>query len=287
MKHPEFQGQHKLSQIYLKQFGYKKGDKWWLSVSKFGSPKTENVLIENFTKETNIFDLPFNNFELKRHFEKTSSIIENRYQTVISNLDNQKRLTLNDKRLLCNFVPNLMCRTQPFRGFIDSLLRTSDTREKFLNEITSHSDDKQETKDLLAQLEIDFQLNVAIGTLMNYMVKVLSNFNQVVIRSEGNKGWMTTDNPIYMDRRGHFEWIIPIEAEIYFPLSKDYCLFMYNEKSVDNHNYLKKLEQDKIHNVDFDTFQSMTQKIVLNVYEYLIMPIELEETDLTREQNCS
>jgi hypothetical protein len=285
MKHPEFQGQHKLSQIYLKQFGYKKDDKWWLSVSKFGNPRTENVLIENFTKETNIFDLPFNNFELKRHFENTSNIIENRYQTVISNLDNQKRLTPRDKGLLCNFVPNLMCRTQPFRGLIDSLLRTSDTRDKFLNEITLFSDDTQETKDQLAMLKIDFQLNVAIGTLMNHMVKVLSNYNQVVIKDEGNKGWMTTDNPVYMDRQDHFEWIIPIEAEIYFPLSKDYCLFMYHEKSPSNLNPLRKLEKDKIHNVDFDTFHGITQKVVTNLYEYLIMPVELEETDLTKEEN--
>ncbi|MBK9638759.1 MAG: DUF4238 domain-containing protein [Bacteroidetes bacterium] len=285
MSYHEIQGQHRLSQIYLKQFGYKKEEKWWVSVCKLGNKTTENLLIENFTKETNIFDLPFDNFKLKRHFENTSSILENRYQTVILNLKNQKRLTTVDRELLCNFDPNLLCRTLPFRMFIDGLLRTEDTRDKLLNEITLLKGNNQETKSILSQLKIDHQLNVVIGILMNHMVKVLSNFRQVVIKAEENKGWLTTDNPVYLDRQGHFEWIIPIESEIYFPLSKDYCLFMYHEKSSIRNNPFRKLEQDKIHNIDSDIFDNLTNKIILNMREYLIMPIELKNTDVTENKN--
>ena len=278
---PEFQGQHRLSQIYLKQFGYMKDNKWWVSVYQAGKETTDNILVEQFTKETNIFDLPYRHFRFKRHFENTSNKIENHYKTIISNLDNQKQLTPKDNDILCHFVPNLMCRTNPFRSFIDSLLRTAETRDKFLNEITLLMGDNVEIKNQLSSLKIDFQLNIAIGTLMNHMIRVLTTFKQVVIKNFGNNGWITTDNPVYLDRQEHYEWIIPIEAEIYFPLSKDYCLFMYHDKSEINKNPLRNLKPNKIHSVDFATFESITEGIVNNHSEYLIMPTELEITNVT------
>ena len=281
MNNPEFQGQHRLSQVYLKQFGYQMDGKWWVSVYQLGKETTDNVLIEKFTKETNIFDLPYNDFTLRRHFENTSNTIENKFRAVISNLHNQKQLTSNDQSLLCHFVPNLLCRTKPFRNFVDALLRTSETRDKFLNEITLLTGDNDEIKFQLSLLKKDFQLNVAIGTLMNHLVAVLSNFKMVVIKDYGNNGWITTDNPVYLDRQGHFEWIIPIEAEIYFPLSKDFCLFMYHDNSELNHNPLRKLRINKINTVDFPTFETMTKGIFHNLSEFMIMPIQIEKSNVT------
>jgi len=191
MSEPIEQKQHRISQVYLKQFGYEKDDRWWVSVYQVGRKTTDNIPIEQFTAETNIFDLPFNDIKIKRHFENTSNIIENGYRTVISNLHNQKQLTPKNKDLLCHFVPNLMCRTEPFRSFIDSLLRTSDTRDKFLNEITLLTGDNKEIKVLLSILKIDFQLNIAICTLMNHMVSVFRKFQQVIIKACENKGWLT------------------------------------------------------------------------------------------------
>lgn len=287
MSEPKDQKQHRISQVYLKQFGYEKDGRWWVSVYQVGKKTTDNILIEEFTAETNIFDLPVNDIKIQRHFENTSNIVENRYRTVISNLHNQKRLTPKDNDLLCHFVPNLMCRTEPFRNFIDSLLRTSDTRDKFLNEITLLSDDNKEIKPILSMLKIDYQLNFAIGVLMEHMVKVLRNFQQVVIRDCENKGWLTTDNPVYMDRQGHFEWILPIEAEIYFPLSKDFCLYMFHDKSEQNQNKLRQLKVNAVNRVDFPTFENMTNMIVRNFKEYMIMPVELENTELTGDSTNS
>lgn len=281
MREPTHQKQHRISQVYLKQFGYEKDEKWWVSVYQVGKETTDNVLIENFTTETNIFDLPFNDFRLKRHFENTSGIIENYYKKVILNLHNQKKLTQKDKDLLCHFVPNLMCRTEPFRGFIDSLLKNSDTRDKFLNEITLLTGENKDIKSQLSELRIEFQLNVAICTLMNHMVTVFRDFQQVVIKDFDNKSWLTTDNPVFMDKQGHFEWIIPIEAEIYFPLSKDFCLFMYNDKSELFENKLRQLKVDKVNEVDFSTFEGITNKVLTNLKEFMIMPVELENSDVT------
>lgn len=281
MSEPKQQKQHRISQVYLKQFGYEKDGKWWVSVYQVGKKTTDNVLIENFTTETNIFDLPFNDFRLKRHFENTSGIIENYYRKVILNLQNQKQLTQKDKDLLCHFVPNLMCRTEPFRGFIDSLLKNSDKRDSFLNEITLLTGENKDIKSQLSALRIEFQLNVAMCTLMNHMVTVFKDFQQVVIKNFDNYSWITTDNPVFMDNQGHFEWIIPIEAEIYLPLSKDFCLFMYNYKSELCENKLRQLKVDKVNNVDFSTFECITHKVLKNLKEYMIMPFKFANSDVT------
>jgi hypothetical protein len=279
MREPLNQKQHRISQVYLKQFGYEKDGKWWVSVYQVGKETTDNVLIENFTTETNIFDLPFKN--IKRHFENKSGIIENYYRNVISNLRNQNQLTQKDKDLLCHYVPNLMCRTEPFRGFIESLLKNSDTRDKFLNEITILTSENKDIKLQLSALRIEFQLNVAMCTLMNHMVTVFKDFQQVVIKNFDNLAWLTTDNPVFMDNQGHFEWIIPIEAEIYFPLSKDFCLFMYNDKSELCENKLRQLKVDKVNKVDFLTFESIQRKVLTNLKEFMIMSVELENSDVT------
>ena len=195
--------------------------------------------------------------------------------------DNQKQLTPRDRDVLCNFVPNLMCRTKPFRSFIDLLLRDRDTRDKFINEITLFKGNSQETNKLLAIFKIDYQLNLVIGILMEHLLTVLRRFKQVVIKDSENMGWMTTDNPVCLEKQGHHEWIMPIEAEIYFPLSRHYCLFMFHEKSELNMNPLRQLKLNKINTVDFDTFDTITKKIVFNLDEFLIMPYQIEETDLT------
>jgi hypothetical protein len=208
MNEPGNQGQHRISQVYLKQFGYLRDEQWWISVYQKGKESTDNKLIYEFTKETNIFDVPFKNFKIRRHFENTSSQIESRYRTVISNLTHQKQLTPKDRDLLCHFVPNLMCRTKPFRHFIDLLLRETDTREKFINEITLLCGDSKETKELLRIFKIDYQLNIVVGILMNHLVTVLRKFKQVVIKDTENKGWMTTDNPVCLDKQDHHEWIM-------------------------------------------------------------------------------
>lgn len=279
---PKYQGQHLISQVYLRQFGYPIEKPSRLSVYEAGKDKTTNVNISDFTKVINVFDLPFTDSKLKRHFENNSNKIESRYPVVISNLKNQKKLTLKDKDVLSHFVANFLCRTYPFRTYVDNLLRHSDTRDKFINEMTMFSGDSEVTKNFLSMFKIDYQLNLAIGTLMNHLVHVFRRFNKVVIRGAEGIGWLTTDSPVFLDKKGHHEWIIPHESEIYMPLSKDFCLFMYHPASEKNSNPLRELRSDRVNNVDFETFEGITQKIVFNYDKSLIFNQEIEGTVLTK-----
>ncbi|WP_076551396.1 DUF4238 domain-containing protein [Maribacter ulvicola] len=277
---PEFQGQHKIPQVYLKEFGYKKEDEWWISVLKIGSRKTENVRITDFTKETNVFDLPFKDMESRRHYENLFNKIENRYNTIIKNLLNQKKLIEKDDDYLNHFVANILSRTNPTRFFIFEFLKDNSIREKFINEITLFSEDKEHTEKVLKIFKVEYQLNVALGTVMNHFVHVLRNFNKVIIKECDGKGWLTTDSPVHIDKQGREEWLIPIEAEIYLPLSKDFCLFMYHPKSEISTNPLRKLKINKINKVDFNTFDSITKKVTFDFDEYLIMNTETEPTEI-------
>jgi hypothetical protein len=277
---PINQEQHKVSQVYLKQFGYKIGKEFWLSVYKMGNKKTENVLIKDFTTETNIFDLPIDDFEIKRYFENLSGEIENFYRTVISNLNHQKKLTPKDKDVLNHFVANLLCRTNPFRRNINELLKDDETREIFINEITMFSNDTKENKLVLDHFGEDFQLNIVLGTIMNHLVYVFRNFKKVVIKDCDGKGWITTDSPVHIDKQGIYNWIIPLESELYLPLSKDFCLFMYHPDSEKKDNPLRELRIDKVNKISFELFEKISLKIGRDFDEYLIFCNHYEPTEM-------
>ena len=282
-----FQNQHRISKVYLKQFGYKKDEDYWLSVLKIGDKITENVLIDKFTTEINIFDLPVDNFEIKRHFENLSSQVENFYRTVISNLQNQKMLTGKNKDVLNYFVANLLCRSNPFRDFLTALLNNNETRDRLIEEVTIFSNDSEGTRKFLTHFGKDIQLNIFIGYVMNHLVYVLSKFKKVIMRDYNNKGWITSDNPVYIDRQNNHQRLVPIEAEIFLPLSKEFCLFMYNPNSTINTNPLRKLRIDKVNTVSFETFEEISYKVARNYYEYLIFCTEIEPTIMLNDTTAN
>jgi len=122
MKFVRYQGQHRLSQIYLKHFGYKKDGKWYISVWYKGDNHTDILLIRDFTNETNVFDMPFYEEELKRFFENFSNKqLENHYGKIIKSIANNNFIP-KLKNLLFTFVANLICRSIPHRDSFNTLL---------------------------------------------------------------------------------------------------------------------------------------------------------------------
>ncbi len=240
---------------------------------------TDIELIEDFSKEVNIFDLPYDDFKLRRHFENTSGIIETNYETVIKTLTHQKQLIPRHKDLLCHYVANLICRTKPYRDFYNQLLKNEQTRNKFLNEITMFDEASlTELKEALDILKADFQLNIAIGFLMNHLVRIFRAFNFIILKDYDNRGWFTSDNPVILDKQNNHSWIIPIETEIYFPLSKDYCLFMFHKESEIKTNLLRNCNTNKITQSDEVTHKNICDRTLHNDNEYLIFPAEIGKT---------
>jgi hypothetical protein len=286
MTEPELQGQHRISQIYLKQFGFKRDDKWYISVWRKFTDHTDIELIETFSKEVNIFDLPFADFKHRRHFENSSNLIEREYSKIINTLANQHQLIPRHKDILRHYVANLVCRTKPYRNFFGLLLKSEQARDKFLNEITMFKEETlPELQKLLDILKQEFQLNVAIGTLMNHLVRVFRAFSFVVLKDYDNRGWFTSDNPVILDKQNNHSWIIPIETEIYFPLSKDFCLFMFNKHSEIQKNHLRKYQINKVAPSDEATYKNISDRILHNNNDFLIFPVEIDKTYFTLDEN--
>ena len=269
-KHPEIQKQHRLSQVYLKKFGFQIDGEWMVSIMELGNRKIQNVKVSEFTAEENIFDLPFTNFDHKRHFETLSGKLENDYNRLVNNIEYQKALTEKDKDLLNNFIANILCRTTYFRSYIKGLIDDVDTRIFFLKEIMMFKNDGGDTEYLLNILKSEIHLNLVIGPLMDHMVHILSHFKKVILKSPKGYGWLTTDNPVYIDNKQKHEWILPIEAELYFPISREYCVFLFHKDSKLNSNPLRNLKLDKVNQIDFELFDKLIYNITRNLDKYLI-----------------
>ena len=279
MSNPERQGQHKVPQIYLKQFGYLKDNEWWISVLRKETDATNNVLIKNFTVETNVYDLPYDDFKVKRHFENTNGTIENKYNKILSNIHHQKQITRKDKDVLNHIVASFLCRTGDFRSFIEGILHFSpESRERFIQEISVFTNNEIEIKKNLDDLEKEHQLNFVIGEVINHLVKVLCTFEQVIIKACDDKFWFTSDNPVCLNRQGKTDMLVPMEAELFLPLSRDYCLFMFHKDSEIKTNDLRNLKIEQVNSIDDSIFDPLVRQIILNSNYYLIFPIFIEDT---------
>lgn len=277
---PENQNQHRVPQIYLKQFGHFIENKWIVSVYKPGNAFTENLQVSRFTADFNIFDAPYGDIALRRNFEIQCSRVENFYRVIISNLKNQKQLTLKDAEVLCHFIATLLSRSVPFTDFIQMILRNKRACKRFIDEIGMFNKNKEILEEALKIVPIHLQLNAILGTITAHFVEVFSQFNFLILEKPTDIPWMTTDNPVILDHKGNMEWLVSADTEIYLPLSRDFCLFGFHESADNKANPLRKLKQDKVNKIDIGTFEMLQKKIGLNLSEYLVMPIYLEDSEI-------
>lgn len=225
--------------------------------------------------------MPYEDFKLRRHFENSSNLIEGEYPKIINTLIHQHQLIPRHKDILCHYVANLICRTTPYRIFFDSLLKEEQTRNKFLEEITMFNEEKlPELEQHFEILTDTFQLNVAIGFLMNHLVHLFRNFSFVILQDFNNRGWLTSDNPVIVDKKQNYSWVVPVETEMYFPISKDYCLFIFHNNSSIKTNPLRNYPINKITLTDDSIHKNICDLILHNNNQYLIFPAEIEPTYL-------
>lgn len=288
----KYQGQHRVSQVYLREFGYQKEGKWYISVWDKSKNYTDYVLIENFTKETNVFDLPFfDSIKERRHFENKSLIIEGEYKKVVNSIKSQQQLTPRHQDVLCHYISNLICRCKPYRELFQNYLDHSVGREAFLKEITVFVPSELPIlKTSLSNIPIETHLNYITGHIINHLVKVLRNFSFTILKDYQNRGWFTCDNPVIIDPQEtlaeiegeDYLWTIPVESEIYFPISPDYCVFAYFSNSKKNSNPLRKLRLNRVNVIDEISHDKICRMIASHTSNYFIFNQEIEPFYLDR-----
>ncbi len=278
---PEFQRQHQIAQVYLRGFGFKKDEASKnndrLSVFNPAKGHSEVVDIINFSVSTNIYDMPFEDDKHKRHFENESSRVENEYNRIINNCTYAFKINEKDETYLEAFVAGMICRSLYNRDMFIDRLKHKRTRDRFINEIAIFTDDKQELESLLNQVPLEYQINIVLCHLMEHLRYIFLSFNKVIFKCPEDYNWCTSDNPVVIDRKEVYDWTLPAEAELYFPLSKDFCLFMYHKKYNKSNNPLKKLRINKVNKIDFKTFDNiMMNQFAKNIASYYIFNGKIE-----------
>lgn len=271
------QGQHRVSQVYLRQFGFQDvNKKWVVSTWKIGDEFTSYQSIKKFTKEFNIFDLPSRNITVKRTFEDFSGTLETHYPQIVKEIKLNGSLTKRSLAILAQFMINLLCRAIPFRELIDKLLR-SDKRDFFLNEITYYHQDKgRQLIKSLNRIKIDYQLNIVIFSVWYYFVNTLtsSNFDYVLLEDFQDRGWATSDNPLIIKSNVNDVTLFSKETEIYFPISKDYCIYI-DHRDYNRSNSLRGPDNKELVTADEALHDQIMNLIWRNAYKYVIFPVDL------------
>jgi Protein of unknown function (DUF4238) len=273
--------QHRVPQVYLKQWGYKAGDKrWYIFTINRENKQVKESRIDSFSTAINVFDYLSDDLDDKRHYETTAGIIESHYRTVVRSIEHQKRLNTLHEDVLRHFIASLICRSEAFRDFFTDMLADNEQIEGILEEITMF--EEQDMPPLLGfALKIAEgveRLSLVQGLVTNHISKLLRSFKAVIIRDFGDLNWFTSDNPVHIDFQDNYELIITWDSEIYLPLSPKLCLFLFNETSEKNDNPLRRLPPNRIHDSDFETFQAINTKLIQNGLNDLIIPLKHKDS---------
>jgi hypothetical protein len=281
MQNPDNQNQHKVPQVYLRQFGYQYKGQWKVSTKTIGEKYTRQKSIESFLSETNVFKIKSEVSEIQNLFEKFNGLLEDGYLEIISDLENG---TLSDKSqaYLFQLIPNLVTRTDSFRTLVKDLLE-SDARKNFLTVICIH---KFGSLELLHQSDFFRMLNeppvdesIINKTLIffaDHMFRKFAWYDIVILQSQDDKPWFTTDNPVVLENRKKKFNFFTDESEVYFPLTPKYLLYFHHQKSSDKENKFRAYEKNKIYVVNDEDNLSLQRKIMLNLDEYLIIAGEFK-----------
>lgn len=283
------QGQHRISRTYLKQFSFKDSrNADIISVLEHGNPITQHKSVKQFTRETNLFDTHLADPGKERFFEELSQKIETNYPKVLHSIALNGGLDTFTKEQLISFTANLLVRQSRMREYFFKPIFTNDqVRAKLLNEISLFKRAPEFLKLVLNKIcmdsegTLDDKVNLVAVEIMSHLAFVISRFTFLILKAPDSKNWFTSDNPVVINRNGSTEaWIIPPEAEIYFPLSPDYLLFLYNHR-VPGSNSLRTLPSDKVSTVSDEQIWDITvNQISRNADMYTISPADLGKVDL-------
>ncbi|MDQ7948454.1 MAG: DUF4238 domain-containing protein [Pedobacter sp.] len=277
MKQNKKQNQHKLPQVYMRRFGYEINGHCKVSVLKMGERHTRQKSIESFLSDINIFDIDSDDPKIVQSFEDLNGRFETEYPNMISDLEKNGHLSEKSFAMLLQFIPNLIARSDTTRNLVTDLLCT-DAKENFLKIICAHtakSFEDLEQKDyfrVLSDSPLDNNIiNRVLIFFTSYLFQRTAHYSIVILESQEDKPWFTTDNPIIFENQIHKFEIMGKDSEIYFPLTPRFLIYLHFHGSDDKTNPLRQLENNKIYKVDDEQNIELQQKIMINAHQYVII----------------
>jgi len=234
------QKQHRVSQVYLKGFGDKKDEQWMLptmerltSMSLHGIGKPWSVEDQDIRKLT-ITDGEFNLIDVAQEdqdaLENFFGKLENQYPSVIRTLG-QKQLHDTTRDYLAGFMATLLIRSSRFRHRMRLELEQP-SLPAFLRTMTMYMDTKEAKARITNILEFapTARLNHACYAIWHHLYYRLRDGSfKMVFMQDKEYGWPTCDDPVvirnFAARGGS---LLGRATEIYFPISREWCVFMYD-----------------------------------------------------------
>src|SRR5690606_11725022 len=126
------QGQHRISAVYMRHFGFLKGDQWKITaldkskkehMFKIGRRWTSEKSIDSVTVVTNLFDLNGADPSLRRMLEENFGLIETDYPKFIGEL-HSGFLSEETKAKIIHFMGSLLIRQHGFREVVNRIIRS-------------------------------------------------------------------------------------------------------------------------------------------------------------------
>ena len=246
------QQQHRVPEVYLKEFGYLDGDQWMITTAEkhkaelmrgVGKRWVGAKSIGSVTTINNEFDLGNVLPQDTKRLEEFFWNFENRYLKVVEELNNQR---LSDDTLgdLTDFIASVLIRSRRFRDMLAYYLEQPNARA-FLNTMCMWMDPK-EREERVSNIEafnLPDRLNHTCYAVWHHLAKRLGSFHAVVLKDLDNSGWMTSDNPVVLRRfQARGGSLLGRDTELYFPITKDWCLFLHDPKCLFPMNPMRLLE---------------------------------------------
>jgi hypothetical protein len=276
---PANQRQHKIPRVYLKKFGYQnRNNQWMVSVVKKGENNSRQKSIASFTVATNIFDVESDDPRIPRMFEQLNGNLETEYNNIVSDLETNERLTNKSYAYLLQLIANLIVRSDDWRERILFILN-SDVKENFLKIILGHHcKDEAEFGRIqelefyrgLADLPPEQSINRVLIYFIDHLMLRLWRYEITFIKSQEDKPWYTSTNPVVVHNRVSRLEMLAKESEIYFPVSPQYLAYLHYKGSDDQENILRSYETNTVHLATDEQNESLQHIILENVLEYMI-----------------
>ncbi len=269
---PENQGQHEIGQVYLKMFAFENFDIPVICVWKKGDNFSSLKNIKSFNKRNNYFDLPSITAIDARTFEKLNGELETEYPKIIQEIQSNGKLSERSECFLKQFVANMLCRTEFMRRRIEGFYNDPSTKDKLLDEIAYFIPESTAAIRNVDNIAPKDRLNYLMLFVMRHFNHILQRFRYSILKDFDNHGWVTSDNPVILENNGRHGVLLPLEAEIYFPLSNTYCLYMHHKHSEDKRSSLRNIPHGDIVEATEEIHKMILYRMPENANEYVIFP---------------
>jgi Protein of unknown function (DUF4238) len=277
--------QHIIPQVYLREFGYiDTNNQWRIStvdlstkelIHKYSKPVFCQKSIESITTEKDIFDVPF--LLSKRGFEELNGKIETEYPKLISELGNSSELSPEGTTILIHIVSNLLCRTVHYRELV-RLYLNSHNKPYFIKAIWKPLEGTADPFiSTLEKFPDEEQLNMICLIIMNNILYKLSTFRYRILKDFDNRGWITCDNPVVLENAVSQNSIFSINTGIYFPLSKDFCAYLYHRNATIQDSPLRDMGDEVFINTTEETQEMIYERIRQNAVRYIFFPGQIND----------